>query len=146
MRGPSSPISARSSRSATRSPRLDFPVNLLVKFAPRPLTGPVTAPEPKDRLAYGKYIVTIAGCRICHTPNDEGQADPRHGVLRAAWNSGPWGRVISANITPDPENYMGQATREEFIARFKSFEGIRREHPGRAARAQHGDALARSPG
>ena len=34
---------------------------------------------------------------------------------------GPWGRVVSANITPDPDNYMGQASREEFIGRFKSF-------------------------
>ena len=37
---------------------------------------------------------------------------------------GPWGRVVSANLTPDPDNYMGQASREEFIDRFKSLESL----------------------
>ena len=104
---------------------IDFPVNLLIKFAPKPVTAPVATPDPKDTLAYGKYLVTIAGCRECHTPHDDkGQAID--GLdFSGGWDMlGPWGRVITANITPDPDNYMGQASRDEFIARFKSFEGM----------------------
>ena len=37
---------------------------------------------------------------------------------------GPWGVVVTANISPDPGNFMGNATRDEFIGRFKSFEGL----------------------
>lgn len=49
---------------------------------------------------------------------------------------GPWGRAVSANLTPDPDNYMGQASREEFIDRFKSLEHLDGENapvapPGR---------------
>jgi len=112
-------------RHVTAPREIDFPVNLLIKFAPRPVTGPVATPDPKDTLSYGKYLVTIAGCRECHTPHDDkGQAID--GLdFSGGWDMlGPWGRVITANITPDPDNYMGQASRDEFIARFKSFEGM----------------------
>jgi len=87
--------------------------------------GPIPTPDSgKDGLAYGKYLVTIAGCGICHTPHDD------HGQLIAGrefsggWLMvGPWGRVVTANITPDPDAYMGKAAREEFIGRFKAFVG-----------------------
>ncbi len=105
--------------------RLDFPVGWMIKFAPKPVDGPIATPDPaKDGLAYGKYLVTIAGCGICHTPHDD------HGQLIAGrefsggWVMlGPWGRVVTANITPDPDAYMGKATKEEFIGRFKAFVG-----------------------
>jgi mono/diheme cytochrome c family protein len=105
--------------------RLNFPVNLLIKFAPKPLADPVAAPDPKDTVAYGKYLVTIGGCPGCHTPHDDkGQPIPT-AWFTGGWDMvGPWGRVVSANITPDPDNYMGRATREEFIGRFKSFETL----------------------
>ena len=34
---------------------------------------------------------------------------------------GPWGRVVTANLTPAPHTYLGQATKEQFIGRFRSF-------------------------
>lgn len=105
--------------------RLDFPVNLMIKFAPKPLTGPVSAPDPKDSLAYGKYLVTIAGCAVCHTPHDDKGRPVAGAEFTGGWALvGPWGRVVSANLTPDPDNYMGQASRDEFIGRFKSFETL----------------------
>jgi mono/diheme cytochrome c family protein len=101
--------------------KLDFPVNLMIRLAPRPLKGPVTAPDPKNALAYGKYLVDIAGCRECHSPHDEkGRLVPGADFSGGWLLAGPWGRVVSANITPDPHNYMGQASREEFIGRFQS--------------------------
>jgi len=109
--------------------RLDFPVNLLIKFAPRPVDGPVAAPDAKDTVAYGKYLVTIAGCGICHTPVDsKGQPIPDMKFSGGWMMVGPWGRVVTANLTPDPDNYMGQASREEFIGRFKSFESLAGEN------------------
>jgi mono/diheme cytochrome c family protein len=112
-------------RNEVAKRRLDFPVNLLVKFAPKPLTGPVAAPDPKDSVAYGRYLVTVAGCKECHTPHDEkGQLIPGMDFSGGWMMPGPWGRVVTSNITPDPDNYMGQASREEFIGRFKSFESL----------------------
>jgi mono/diheme cytochrome c family protein len=105
--------------------KLDFPVNLLIKFAPKPVVAPVSAPDPGDSLAYGKYLVTVAGCQECHTAHDDkGQLVAGREYAGGWVMPGPWGRVVSANITPDPDTYIGKATREEFIGRFKAFEGM----------------------
>jgi mono/diheme cytochrome c family protein len=109
--------------------RLDFPVNLLIKFVPKPVDGPVVTPDAKDTLAYGKYLVTIAGCGVCHTPHDSKGKPMLDQQFTGGWELvGPWGRVVSANLTPDPDNYMGQASKDEFIGRFKSFESYEGEN------------------
>jgi hypothetical protein len=106
--------------------RLDFPVNFLVKNDPKPVDGPVTMPDPAtDHLGYGKYLVTIAGCRECHTAHDNhGQVIPGRDFAGGWEMLGPWGRVVTANITPDPDTYVGRATKDEFIGRIKSFESL----------------------
>ncbi|MFN7972367.1 MAG: cytochrome C [Acidobacteriota bacterium] len=103
--------------------QLDFPVNLLIKFAPAPSDGPRSTPDDAtDHLAYGKYLVTIAGCRECHTAHDDhGNLVPGRDFAGGWKMEGPWGVNVTANITPDPDAYMGQATKEEFIGRFKAF-------------------------
>ncbi len=121
-------------RNVVAKRQLDFPVNLLIKFAPKPVEGPVVAPDPKDTIAYGGYLVTISGCRECHTPHDDkGRRIPGTDFSGGWEMPGPWGRVVTANITPDPGNYMGQATRDEFIGRIKSFEGLGGENAPLAA-------------
>ena len=37
---------------------------------------------------------------------------------------GPWGRNLTANLTPAPETYLGRATKAEFIGRFRAFANI----------------------
>jgi len=110
--------------------RIKFPVNLFIKFAPRPLHGPVAAPAPSDHLAYGKYLTTIAGCLFCHTPQDD-----KHRPIPGKEFSGgqvmettSGQRVVTANITPHPDTYIGQSTREQFIGRVKSFASINAEN------------------
>jgi mono/diheme cytochrome c family protein len=106
--------------------RIDFPVNFLVKAVPRPLDGPVAAPDPKDTRAYGKYLAVIGGCVECHTPHDaRGRIVPGR-ELSGGWEMrGPWGRNVTPNITPHKDTFVGQATKAEFIGRFKSFEKLR---------------------
>jgi mono/diheme cytochrome c family protein len=104
--------------------QLDFPVSFFIKLAPRPVEGIVPTPKLSDGLAYGKYLVALGGCGDCHTPQEKGKPVP--GMEYAGgWSFPmPWGHVISANITPDEETGIGKVTREEFIGRFKSFEGM----------------------
>jgi mono/diheme cytochrome c family protein len=105
--------------------QLDFPVNLVVKFMPKPLDGPVAEPDRSDTVAYGKYLSTVAGCVFCHTPIDDKHRPIVDQAGAGGWElTGPWGRVVSANITPDPDTYMGKASRDEFIDRFKSLEHL----------------------
>jgi mono/diheme cytochrome c family protein len=104
--------------------RLDFPVNLFVKMAPKPVDGPIATPDDaKDHLAYGKYVTTMAGCMECHTAHDE-----RGQLLEGQEFGGGWrlmlpdGQpVIPPNITPHPATYIGMADKEAFIGRFKAF-------------------------
>jgi mono/diheme cytochrome c family protein len=83
---------------------VNFPVNLLVRGVPKPVTEPVPGPNPADILARGKYMVTL-GCG-CHNAVDN---LPFAGgeVL-----GGPWGTATSANITPDASgiSYYSEAT------------------------------------
>jgi hypothetical protein len=100
---------------------IDFPVNLFVKFAPKPVDGIVRSPDPHDGVAYGKYLTTIGGCYECHTPHDDHNALVANKAFGGGWEmKGPWGRNFTANLTPAGA-YMSHATREEFIGRFKAF-------------------------
>jgi mono/diheme cytochrome c family protein len=101
--------------------KIDFPVNLFVKFAPQPVTGRVTAPDRKDTIAYGKYLSTIGGCHECHTPHDDKNNLIAERAFSGGWQmKGPWGRNFTSNITPHPSTWMGQTTREAFIGRFRA--------------------------
>jgi mono/diheme cytochrome c family protein len=103
-----------------------FPVNLLIKGTPRPLDGPVPTPDDaRDHLAYGKYLVTLGGCGDCHTPHDAHQQPIPGKEFSGGWEMiGPWGRVVTANLTPHPDTFIGKATREAFIARFKQYASL----------------------
>lgn len=64
-----------------------------------PPAPPARAPEQTRR---GFYLVKIAGCGSCHTPFDPLAGPYRHLAFSGgAPFHGPWGRVASANITPD---------------------------------------------
>ena len=91
---------------------LIFPVRYLIRDAPRPLDAPVPAPDLSTQEKRGKYLVTIAGCSECHTPQDaHGQPLPGMDFAGGFVLEGPWGRVASANLTPDPSGipYYDQA-------------------------------------
>ena len=79
-----------------------FPVKYLMRSAPQPITEPVGEPDRSNPVKYGKYLVTIAGCADCHTPQSKGQNLPGMDFAGGFILEGPWGRVASANITPDP--------------------------------------------
>ena len=110
--------------------RLDFPVNLLVKLEPRPLEGPVSAPDPRtDRIGYGRYLSVVGGCHECHTPHDDkGKLLPGKDYSGGWEMKGPWGRNITPYLTPHPDAYLGRATKAEFIGRFKSFVSLTGEN------------------
>ena len=96
-----------------------------------------------DKVARGKYLVTIAGCNDCHTPLKMGENGPEPDWSRmlsghpdtikvasgatlsndpwlvattatsTAW-SGPWGVSFTANLTPDYETGLGRWTFRNF--------------------------------
>jgi Cytochrome c len=80
-----------------------FPVKYLIRNAPRPVTKPVMAPDPGNRVKWGEYLATMSWCIECHTPMNKGQAVKGMdfaGGFPIEWPGGK--SVASANITPDP--------------------------------------------
>ncbi|HUA17078.1 MAG TPA: hypothetical protein VMG31_17415 [Verrucomicrobiae bacterium] len=79
-------------------------------FQPLPPVEQVSEPDRSDRVAYGKYLVTVGHCDGCHTPTDErGNPLPDMFLAGGAPLVGAWGpdpnkiiTVASLNLTPDP--------------------------------------------
>jgi Cytochrome c len=81
-------------RNAVPPMQVSFPVNYLVRSAPEPVMEPVHGPNPLDRLATGKYLVSLGcGCHSVVDNLDLGGGDRL---------KGPWGEATSANLTSDP--------------------------------------------
>jgi mono/diheme cytochrome c family protein len=97
---------------------LIFPVNYLIRGAPEPLEAPVAEPDSSTPEKLGHYLVTIGGCTTCHTPQDaHGQRIAGLEFAGGFVLDGPWGRIASSNLTPDPSGipYYDQALFTEAI-------------------------------
>ncbi len=117
---------------------LDVPMNFIEKFIPKPLEAPVPPPDRSSEVAYGQYLVTIGACAECHTPkDDQGQPIPGMELAGGFEMITPEFRVVTTNITPHPSTYMGTATRDEFIARFRAFSGYTAETAPPAAKGKN---------
>jgi mono/diheme cytochrome c family protein len=93
---------------------------------------PVTSvPEvsPSDKLAYGRYLAGPLGhCIECHTTMGERPGHRDHAGKLAAGGEpfeGPWGVVVSSNLTPDRETGLGAWTDDEIKAAITK--GVRKD-------------------
>ncbi len=90
-------------RNPLPTTQLIFPVKYLIRSVPEPLESPVPPPVFSDQVDRGKYLVRVAGCADCHTPQDDhGQALPGMYLAGGQVFDGPWGNVATANLTPAP--------------------------------------------
>jgi hypothetical protein len=69
---------------------------------PAPAKEPAPRPDLWTRVKRGAYLAALADRRTCHTPIDaQGGFLPGMNFAGGRIFEGPWGRVASANITPD---------------------------------------------
>lgn len=99
---------------------IDFPMNFILNTIPTK-AEPMTRPDPSDKVAYGHYLVQIAGCMECHTKQVKGKVVGAPLAGGWAFNMPDGSTVRSANLTPDKETGLGNWTREAFIRMFKSY-------------------------
>ena len=102
-----------------------FPVSLMIKSAPAP-AGSVPPPDPARR---GEYLVTLAGCAECHTPEDRGQPVPGKEFAGGRVFKLPFGTVVTANITPDMDTGIGKWTEKHFLDKFAEYRDYVRNGP-----------------
>jgi mono/diheme cytochrome c family protein len=114
--------------------RVEFPFDLLVKFAPQPADR---VPSPMaDPLQYGKYLVTMAGCGECHTPKDKNHRRlPGMDFAGGEVIATKAGTVLAANITPGMDTGIGKWSPEFFQKKITNTRSTRtmdrRRWPGR---------------
>ncbi|PRY16541.1 cytochrome c [Pontibacter ummariensis] len=99
----------------------DFPMNLILRTMPTNESAPALQQTAlNDELARGKYLVTIASCSDCHTPQEQGAPVEGKYLAGGMEFANPDGSVLrSANITPDTETGIGSWTEDAFVQRFK---------------------------
>jgi mono/diheme cytochrome c family protein len=78
-----------------------FPVKYLIRSAPEPVTSPVPAPDLSEPVKRGQFLVRMASCADCHTPQERGQAKAGFEFAGGLLFTTPEGTVMAANITTD---------------------------------------------
>lgn len=125
--------------------------------APAAASASIQPVAAADRVARGRYIVTVSGCNDCHTPWVEGPNGPEPDMTRmlsghpegtalppppapvgpwigasaatnTAW-SGPWGVSFTANLTPDPDTGLGRWTQRNFTETIRTGRHMGRGRP-----------------
>lgn len=99
----------------------DFPMNFIINTIPT-RAEMSKRPAKADKVAYGKYLATMAACAECHTKQEKGKK--LEGMFMAGGFEfpAPNGTLTrSANLTPDKETGIGNWTEEAFVARFKMY-------------------------
>jgi len=82
---------------------ITFPLKYIMRNFPEPLTVPVPEPTFSTPEKRGEYLTHLIGCPDCHTPVDAHQNFlPGMEFSGGQVFEGPWGKVASANLTPDP--------------------------------------------
>lgn len=103
---------------------INFPLNLIMNTMPkRADLSKNVRPDGSDKVALGKYMLTIGACQDCHTPMDD-KGNWLDGMYLAGGNQYPMttgGIAQSLNITPDPETGIGKLSEEEFVHLFKRY-------------------------
>ena len=86
-------------RSQLPTTKMPFPLNFLIQNVPQPVTT-VPAPDQSTPVTRGAYLVKMAACGDCHTPQEKGQPMPGMDFAGGFLLHEPKGDVVSANITP----------------------------------------------
>jgi hypothetical protein len=100
---------------------ITFFVGMMVKGVPTPVVRPIPPVDPDGGEIYGEYLVAIAGCEECHTPQKRGQADASMRYAGGRVFTLPQGTVLSANITPDKDTGIGKWDFIRFRDRMRGF-------------------------
>ncbi|MBL8995446.1 MAG: cytochrome c [Spirochaetia bacterium] len=108
--------------------KASFPMNLIMRTIPKDFANAARPPRA-DKLAYGKYVTTMASCGECHTRMEHGKAVAGMEFAGGMEFHVDGGIVRSVNLTPEPTTGLGAWTREMFIARFKAYADERYTSP-----------------
>ena len=88
-------------RHALPRSALPFPLSLIVRGIPRPLTGPVPAPDLSTPEKRGEFLLRTAACHHCHTPMKRGGFVAALDMAGGSRFTTAGGAASATNLTPD---------------------------------------------
>jgi mono/diheme cytochrome c family protein len=101
---------------------LNFPLSLIVNSIPR--EAELRTVNREDPIEYGEYLSKLAGCTWCHTPINATQQSISEKSLAGGHDFFMGDFVVrTANISSDKETGIGNWSLEQFIARFRQYQG-----------------------
>jgi hypothetical protein len=100
--------------------KYDFPMNFIVNTIPKKAQLSVR-PDSSNVIAYGKYMITAAGCGGCHTPFEKGKFDTSMRFAGGRAFMLPSGIVTTPNLTPDNATGTGTWTKQAFLSKFSAY-------------------------
>lgn len=99
----------------------EFPMSMIMRIMPREITH-APRPDKSDKVAYGRYLTTMASCADCHTPMEQGKPIAGREFAGGVPLPLPTGGIVtSANLTPDDGTGLGLWTEEMFVRRFRGY-------------------------
>lgn len=106
----------------------DFPMGLIMNLMPQEAQHS-QRPQKSDKLAYGKYMATIAACADCHTPFEKGQPLTEMAFAGGREFELPFGTLRSNNLTPHKTTGIGEWTESTWLERFRAYDSLHKlEH------------------
>jgi len=108
-------------RNDVPAQQLDFPLNILVNTMPSK-AALEKRPDSNNITAYGKYLITMAGCAECHSKVNKGTKIPGTEFGGGRSFDFPNSTIVTApNITFDKPTGIGNWDRDLFIKKFKQY-------------------------
>lgn len=100
--------------------QLPFPLPLVMRAVPEPVTQPVPPPDLSTPEKQGEYLLRTSACHHCHTPMT--QTGQRIAALDMAGGqpfASPQGTIAATNLTLDPTG-IGNYDEATFVAVMKT--------------------------
>lgn len=98
--------------------QIPFPLKYLMNNVPQKVTS-VAAPDVSTPEKQGAYLVSMAACTDCHTPQDKGEPIPGMEFAGGFLIHEPNGDVVSTNITPSASG-IGYYNADTFVQALRS--------------------------
>lgn len=98
--------------------KLRFPVNMLIRTVPEPVTEPPTELPPPGA-ERGKLLMAVGLCGECHSQSQQGKPIPGMELAGGQRFSGPFGAVYSANITSHAAAGVGAYSNDDLLRVFR---------------------------
>lgn len=97
----------------------DFPFSIIINTIPQK-AALAKKPAATDTIAYGGYLVNVAGCRECHTPFESNKLVEEMSFAGGRVFDMPFGTMRTPNITPHASG-IGSWDRQLFVQKFRMY-------------------------